>query len=96
MTSLNYEEPLAKGVRPLEMMSIPAGSFLMGSPENELERFNREGPQHEVALAQFFLAKYPITQAQWRVVAAMSEVNWELKLDPSTFKGDLLPVEYVS
>jgi formylglycine-generating enzyme required for sulfatase activity len=96
MTSLNCEEPLAKGVRPLEMMHIPAGSFLMGSPDDELERAVREGPQHEVALAQFFLAKHPVTQAQWRVVAAMPQVNLELKPDPSDFKGDLLPVEQVS
>jgi formylglycine-generating enzyme required for sulfatase activity len=52
-----YEEPIGEGVRPLEMMRIPSGSFLMGSPEDELERFAREGPQHKVALSQFFLAK---------------------------------------
>lgn len=46
------------------MMLIPAGSFLMGSPENEPERFDREGPQHQVTLAQFFMARYPVTQAQ--------------------------------
>ena len=91
-----YEESLAEGVRPLEMMRIPSGSFLMGSPENELERFSWEGPQHEVALSQFFMARYPITQAQWRVVAAMPQVNRELKPEPSNFKGDLLPVERVS
>jgi formylglycine-generating enzyme required for sulfatase activity len=91
-----YEEPIAEGCRPLEMMRISSGSFLMGSPENELERLTREGPQHEVALTQFFLAKYPITQAQWRVVAAMPQVNRELKPDPSNFKGNLLPVEQVS
>ena len=91
-----YEEPIAEGCRPLEMMRITAGSFLMGSPENELERSPDEGPQHEVALSQFFLAKYPITQAQWRAVAAMPQVNRELKPAPSNFKGELLPVEQVS
>jgi formylglycine-generating enzyme required for sulfatase activity len=91
-----YEEPIAEGCRSLEMMRIPSGSFLMGSPENELERLSDEGPQHEVALSEFFFAKYPITQAQWRVVAAMPQVNRELKADPSNFKGDLLPIEQVS
>ncbi|KPQ32126.1 MAG: Formylglycine-generating enzyme, required for sulfatase activity, contains SUMF1/FGE domain [Phormidesmis priestleyi Ana] len=91
-----YEEPIAEGVRSLEMMRIPAGSFLMGSPDNELERFPDEGTQHKVALSQFFMAKYPITQAQWRGVAAMPQVKRELNPEPSNFKGELLPVEQVS
>ena len=60
---------------------------MMGSPADELERIPDEGPQHEVAVSQFFMARYPITQAQWRVVAAMPQVNIELKLDPANFKG---------
>ena len=91
-----YKERLAEGCRPLEMMLIPAGSFLMGSPEDELERFDREGPQHQVTLSQFFMARYPVTQAQWRVVVAMPQVKRELKPDPSNFKGDDRPVEQVS
>ena len=51
----------------LEMISIPGGSFLMGSPENEPER--RESPQHEVTVQPFFMGHYPVTQAQWRAVA---------------------------
>jgi formylglycine-generating enzyme required for sulfatase activity len=90
-----YEEPLAEGIH-LEMMLIPSGTFLMGSPKDELERMDREGPQHEVAIAQFFMAKYPVTQSQWRAVAAMPQVNRELDPDPSSFKGDNRPVEQVS
>jgi formylglycine-generating enzyme required for sulfatase activity len=91
-----YEEVLDKGVLPLRMMLIPAGSFLMGSPEDELERTEYEGPQHEVKLSQFFMAQYPVTQAQWREVAKLPQVNRELKPEPSSFKGDLRPVEQVS
>ncbi len=91
-----YDDPLSEGVLPLRMMLIPGGAFLMGSPEAELERVESEGPQHEVTVPQFFMAKYPVTQAQWRVVAAMPQVNHELKPDPSNFKGDLRPVEQVS
>jgi formylglycine-generating enzyme required for sulfatase activity len=78
------------------MMLIPAGSFLMGSPEDELERLDSEGPQHEVSVPQFFMAKYPVTQAQWRFVANLPQVNRELKSEPSNFKGDDHPVEQVS
>jgi formylglycine-generating enzyme required for sulfatase activity len=91
-----YDEALADRVLPLRMMQIPAGTFLMGSPENELERQESEGPQHEVTLSQFFMGKYPITQAQWRAVAALPQVERELQAAPSSFKGDLRPVEQVS
>ena len=68
----------------------------MGSPENEPERQEREGPQHEVTVPSFFLGRYPVTQSQWRAVAAMPQVKRELNPEPSNFKGDNLPVERVS
>jgi len=80
----------------IEMMQIPLGTFLMGSPEDELDRSEDEGPQHEVTVGSFFMGKYPVTQAQWRVVAAMPQVSRELDPDPSEFKGDNRPVEQVS
>ena len=91
-----YDEALGEGVLPLRMMQIPVGTFLMGSPKDELERQEIEGPQIEVTLSRFFMGKYPITQAQWRAVAALPQVERELKGDPSRFKGDLRPVESVS
>jgi formylglycine-generating enzyme required for sulfatase activity len=63
-----WQEPLGADVA-LEMVPIPAGEFLMGSPKDELERWSHEGPQHRVRLAPFSLARMPITQAQWRQVA---------------------------
>ncbi len=95
-TNQYYEESFAKGTLPLRMLLIPAGTFLMGSPTGELERSDAEGPQHSVALSEFFMAKHPVTQAQWRAVAAMPQVNRDLKADPSEFKGELHPVERVS
>jgi len=88
-------EPLP-GIAPLEMVSIPSGTFLMGSPEDELERYEDEFPQHEVTVGPFFMGAYPVTQAQWRVVAAMPQIERELAPDPSHFKGDNRPVEQVS
>jgi formylglycine-generating enzyme required for sulfatase activity len=80
----------------LEMMQIPAGDFVMGSPDNELERQDREGPQHKVSLASFFMGKYPITQFQWRFVAGLSPVNLRLNLNPARFEVDTHPVEQIS
>jgi formylglycine-generating enzyme required for sulfatase activity len=80
----------------IRMMLIPSGSFNMGSPEDELERSASEEPVHLVKVPSFFIGKYPVTQAQWKIVASLPQVNRELKLDPSYFKGDNRPVESVS
>ena len=80
----------------LQMAQIPAGKFLMGSPEAELERRSSEGPQHEVSVALFYMGVYPVTQAQWRFVAGLTQVERELAPDPARFKGDDRPVEQVS
>ncbi|MBW4589199.1 MAG: formylglycine-generating enzyme family protein [Aetokthonos hydrillicola CCALA 1050] len=80
----------------LEMMAIPGGTFLMGSPETEAGRRNSESPQHEVTVPPFFMGKYPVTQAQWRFVATLEQVNRELEPDPSSFKGENLPIETIS
>jgi len=81
----------------LDMVYIPPGIFRMGSPEGELGCRESEGPQHPVTIAQpFFMGKYPITQAQWRAVAALPQVERELKADPSKFKGNNRPVEQIS
>ncbi|MFK8185209.1 MAG: formylglycine-generating enzyme family protein [Phormidesmis sp.] len=81
---------------PLQMLLMPSGTFMMGSPENEPERVEHEGPQHEVSVPPFFMGRYPITQSQWRAVAALKQVNLELNPVPSKFEGDNLPVEQVS
>jgi formylglycine-generating enzyme required for sulfatase activity len=88
-------EPLVDELM-LEMVAIPGGTFLMGSPEHEPERYNDESPQHEVTVADFLMGRYPVTQAQWRAVAGMPEVSGDLDADPSDYKGDNRPVENVS
>jgi formylglycine-generating enzyme required for sulfatase activity len=80
----------------LDMMQIPGGTFLMGSPSDEIDNYSDEQPQHEVAVPSFFMARTPITQAQWRAVAAYPKVGIDLVPDPSNFKGDRRPVEQVS
>ncbi len=90
-----YEEALSDAVK-FCMMLIPSGKFLMGRPKEEPERRDSESPQHEVTISQFFMAEYPVTQAQWKIVAAMPQVGRELEAAPSRFKGDNLPVEQVS
>ena len=91
----SFAETLGNGVT-LALVRIPEGTFLMGSPPDEPERRNDEGPQHEVSVAASFIGKYPVTQAQWRVVAALPKVKRNLEPSPSRFSGYNLPVESVS
>ena len=91
-----YIERLDDGGVFLMMVVVLGGTFVMGSPEDEPESFDNEGPQHDVRLSSFLMSQYPITQQQWRVVAAMPQQGRELNLDPSRFKGDRRPVENVS
>lgn len=90
-----FTEDLGNGVF-LEMVLIPGGTFLMGSPETEKGRGNNESPQHKVTVPPFFMGKYLVTQAQWEAVAALPEVNIYLNPDPSHFKGENQPVEWVT
>ena len=88
-----FTEDLGNGIT-LEMVAIPGGKFMMGSPEGE--GYDSEHPQHEVTIQPFFMGKYLVTQSQWRAVAALSRVDRDLNPDPSRFKGDRLPVENIS
>ena len=80
----------------LDMMFIPSGNFTMGAPPSEPESQDRERPQLEVTLPPFYLGRYAVTQAQWRVVAGYDRIDRDLDPDPSRFKGDNRPVERVS
>jgi formylglycine-generating enzyme required for sulfatase activity len=90
-----FTQDLGNGVL-LEMVHIPGGTFLMGSPESEEGRYSDESPQHQVTVPSFFMGKYPVTQKQWQAVAALEKVKIDLESDPSNFKGDNLPVGCVS
>ncbi|MBX9258545.1 SUMF1/EgtB/PvdO family nonheme iron enzyme [Desmonostoc muscorum CCALA 125] len=94
-TAQYYVEDLGNGIT-LEMVLIPEGSFVMGSPEDELERMESESPQHLVNIKQFCIGKYPVTQAQWKAVVALPQVNKKLDVNPSKSKEDQRPVESVS
>ena len=81
-----------------EMVVLPSGSFLMGSPpdpgpdpfSNEQPKTigeANEKPQHRVQLQNFAIGKYEVTQEQWYAVMGNN---------PSQNKGRTLPVEQVS
>jgi formylglycine-generating enzyme required for sulfatase activity len=88
-----FREPLADETE-LEMVAIPSGKFMMGSPESEPNRNEDESPQHQVTIQPFFLGKYPVTQAQWLAIANTLPVGRELGLESPGFEGDNLPREH--
>ncbi|WP_283759302.1 formylglycine-generating enzyme family protein [Roseofilum casamattae] len=80
-----YREDLGNNIG-LEMVKIPPGAFLMGSPVDALERGNSESPQHKVSVGKFFCGRYPITQGQWKQVVKSTEaIKRELNPEPSIF-----------
>jgi formylglycine-generating enzyme required for sulfatase activity len=81
-----FTEDLGGGVQ-LEMLEIPAGKFLMGSPASEIGRDNGEGPQYRVSVPRFFMGRFEVTQAQWQQVMGNN---------PAKFKDENRPVERVS
>ncbi|WP_339381453.1 bifunctional serine/threonine-protein kinase/formylglycine-generating enzyme family protein [Brasilonema bromeliae] len=81
-----FAQDLGNGVT-LEMVQIPGGTFLMGSPPGEKQRESNEGPQHQVTVPGFFMGKYEVTQAQYQAIMGNN---------PSNFKGEKRPVEKVS
>jgi formylglycine-generating enzyme required for sulfatase activity len=73
----------------MKLVLIPAGEFLMGSPDSDKDAKPDEKPQHRVRITRpFYLGIHEVTQGQYRAVTSEA---------PSHFKGSKdLPVETVS
>ncbi len=77
---------LPGGVK-VKLCGIPAGSFTMGSPAGEADRIADEKQARVTLTKAFWMPATEFTQAQWQAVKGTN---------PSSFKGDTLPVEDVS
>ncbi|MBD1886448.1 formylglycine-generating enzyme family protein [Microcoleus vaginatus] len=78
-----FPEDLGNG-SVLEMVYIPGGTFMMGSPATYKYRRDNESPQHQVTVPAFFASKYAITRAQWQALMGNN---------PSWLKFEKRPVE---
>ena len=64
---------------PTNMVFIPPGTFRMGSPTNEVDRYSREGPQTAVTISRgFWMGKYEVTQGEYQALMGSN---------PSFFNG---------
>ncbi len=82
-SSYNYGFNLKSSVGS-ELVFIKGGTFQMGS--NSAEAGSDEKPLHSVSVSDFFMGKYEVTQKNWQAVMGNN---------PSSFKGDNLPVENI-
>jgi len=62
-----YVEVIEHTEATMEMVPIPGGTFLMGSPESEPDRKDDEGPQREVTISPFWMSKCEVTWDQYDV-----------------------------
>lgn len=71
-----------------EMIVIPSGQFLMGSPDGEMKRRKSEGPQHLVFIPDHFaVSKYEITWNDWSVCVEFRGCDSENTKDSGYGKG---------
>jgi formylglycine-generating enzyme required for sulfatase activity len=83
----------AKGI---ELRLIPAGTFTMGSPETEADRYSDE-IQHSVTLTKsFYMGKYQVTQEQYQTVMGSNPSSFTSAVDGESGTPGKLPVEQVS
>lgn|GEM_PF-5570803 len=71
------------------LVLIPAGSFQMGSLENEKWRYSNESPMHEVKINSFEIGKYAVTFEEWDTCVAdggcrqiLKDENWGRRKRP--------------
>jgi formylglycine-generating enzyme required for sulfatase activity len=81
------------GVPDIQWCEVPAGPFLMGSLEDDSRAYDREKPQHELTLPTYYVSRYPVTVAQFRVF--VEETGYEVD-ERSLDDPDNHPVRYVS
>ncbi|MDR1055744.1 MAG: SUMF1/EgtB/PvdO family nonheme iron enzyme [Prevotellaceae bacterium] len=85
--AINNSNTQAYSAEP-ELVFVQGGTFTMGcTSEQGDDCDNNSKPAHQVSLSSFYIGKYEVTQAQWKVVMGNN---------PSKFKGDNLPVERVN
>ncbi len=79
-----------------EMVVVPAGDFVMGSPDHEAGRNEQEGPRHRVSIRQpFALGAYEVTTAEWRACVA-EDACARLPADQPLSERSMYPVAGVS
>ena len=75
-----YQETIPGTEVTFEMVPVPGGEFLMGSPATEAERGGDEGPQVRVKVQPFWIGKHEVTWDEYRAFMAMYDAFKKLQL----------------
>ena len=89
-----YTERIEHSSAKIDLVPIPSGKFLMGSPDGEAERKKDEGPQHEVAVAPFWMAKFELTWDAYEVWMSDTDILRREVLGTKATKRDELSKEF--
>lgn len=83
------ENELQKVLRILinNMVYVHGGTFMMGSNDYSIDGSSDERPVHEVTVSDFYIGRYEVTQHEWKTIMGRN---------PSYFKGENRPVDYIS
>ncbi|MFN4146006.1 MAG: formylglycine-generating enzyme family protein [Runella sp.] len=73
----NYTQKISGSNVAYDMVAIPGGEFMMGSPAKEKGRKDDEGPQHKVKIEPFWIGKYEVT---WDLYDLFTTKNIELEM----------------
>ncbi|GBO53292.1 serine/threonine protein kinase [Pseudanabaena sp. lw0831] len=77
----------------LDMVLIRSTSHDVGDlSQNQGNKYH----QNNTLIPSFWMSKYLVTQSQWKSVAKLPKIKYELELEPARFKGGSFPVERIS
>jgi formylglycine-generating enzyme required for sulfatase activity len=86
---VTFRDRLRGGGQGPEMLVIPSGRFLMGSPEGEPERYDDEGPQHAVTLTKpFALARFAVSVGEFSGFVEAVDYRTEAEKDGGAYVWD--------
>jgi formylglycine-generating enzyme required for sulfatase activity len=73
----SYTQKISGSKQDYEMVAIPGGEFMMGSPASEKGRKSDEGPQHKVTIEPFWMGKFEVT---WDLYDLFAFKNMEVEM----------------
>ncbi|HRQ90567.1 MAG TPA: SUMF1/EgtB/PvdO family nonheme iron enzyme, partial [Bacteroidia bacterium] len=91
----DYSETIEKTGVKFDMVAIKGGEFLMGSPADEANRAEDEGPQHKVKVSPFWMGKFEVTWNMYNPFM-ISGVPRNKDGSPVNIPEDAKPVDIVS
>ena len=89
-----YAELIEHTRTTVDMLPIPGGTFVMGSPATEAERSGDEGPQHEVTISPFWMSKFEVTWDAYEVWMSDTDILRRQVLGIPENERDQLAAKY--